>query len=118
MKDPDTLATLCDMIDLSRMTEDLKTMISMMPSMNPFQQEARRGYREQEMAEFYGDQMSAPGLEVGSRDVAPGRPNVWCVLKGSGSGPSFMLSGHLVGHMLADHCEEFILHQFSGQRPS
>lgn len=76
------------------MVDDLATMISI-PSMNPFQQEVRKGYREQEVAEFYCDRMSELGLEVGSREVVPGRPNVWGVLKGSGNGPSLMLSGHL-----------------------
>ncbi|MDH3281333.1 MAG: M20 family metallopeptidase [Gammaproteobacteria bacterium] len=94
MKELDTIATLCDMINLPRMVEDLKTMISI-PSMNPFRGEVRTGFREKEMAEFYCDQMAALGLDVGSRDVVPGRPNVWGVLKGVGSEPSLMLSGHL-----------------------
>jgi len=94
MTDHDTFASLCNKIDASRLTEDLKTMISI-PSMNPFQRKARKGYREQEMAEFYCDQMSTLGLEVGTRDVIPGRPNVWGVLKGNWGGSSLMLSGHL-----------------------
>ncbi len=94
MTDPDTFATLCDEIDRSRLIEDLMAMISI-PSINPFQQEARKGFREQEMAELYCDQMSSLGLEVNTRDVVPGRPNVWGVLKGNGTGPSLMLSGHL-----------------------
>jgi len=94
MTDPDIRVALCDEIDESRLIEDLKTMISI-PSVNPFQREARKGYREQEMAEFYCDQMSTLGLEVGTRDIVPGRPNVWGVLKGKGSGSSVMLSGHL-----------------------
>ncbi len=94
MTDPDTYAALCDKIDQSRMVEDLTTMISI-PSMNPFQREARKDYREKEMAEFYCDRMSDLGLEVGSRDVVPGRPNVWGVLKGKNRRSSVMLSGHL-----------------------
>ncbi len=94
MTDPDTYTALCDKIDRSLMVEDLTTMISI-PSMNPFQQEVRKDYREKEMAEFYCDRMSDLGLEVGSRDVVPGRPNVWGVLKSGNSGPSLMLSGHL-----------------------
>lgn len=94
MTDPDTFAALYSKINQSRMVEDLTTMISI-PSMNPFQQEVRKSYREKEMAEFYCDRMSDLGLEVGSRDVVPGRPNVWGVLKGRSSGPSLMLSGHL-----------------------
>ncbi len=76
MTDPDTFAALCNKINQSRMVKDLSTMISI-PSMNPFQQEVRKCYREKEMAEFYCDRMSDLGLEVGSREVVPGRPNVW-----------------------------------------
>jgi acetylornithine deacetylase len=76
------------------MVDDLQTMIAI-PSMNPFQQATRKDYREREIAEFYCDRMSDLGLEVGKRDVAPGRPNVWGILKGKGSGPSLMLAGHL-----------------------
>ncbi|MCP4431810.1 MAG: ArgE/DapE family deacylase [Gammaproteobacteria bacterium] len=94
MTDPDTYTTLCDKIDQSLMVEDLTTMISI-PSMNPFQQEVRKNYREKEMAEFYCDRMSDLGLEVSSRDVVPGRPNVWGVLKGKSNGASLMLAGHL-----------------------
>ncbi|MCP4289628.1 MAG: M20/M25/M40 family metallo-hydrolase, partial [Gammaproteobacteria bacterium] len=94
MTDSETYTALCDKIDQSLMVEDLMTMISI-PSMNPFQQEVRKGYREKEMAEFYCDRMSDLGLEVGSRDVVPGRPNVWGVLKGRSNGRSLMLSGHL-----------------------
>jgi len=94
MTDPDIFTALCSEINQERMIEDLGAMISI-PSMNPFQQPARKDYREQEMAEFYCDQMSDLGLDVGSREVVPGRPNVWGVLKGKGSGPSLMLSGHL-----------------------
>jgi acetylornithine deacetylase len=94
MTDPDTFTALCSAIDQQRMIEDLGAMISI-PSMNPFQQPARKDYREREMAEFYSDRMSDLGLEVGSREVVEGRPNVWGVLKGRGNGPSLMLSGHL-----------------------
>ncbi len=94
MTDPDTCKVLCTKVDPSRMVEDLAAMISI-PSMNPFQQKARKGYREKEMAEFYCDRMSDLGLEVGLRDVVSGRPNIWGVLKGKGKGDSLMLSGHL-----------------------
>jgi acetylornithine deacetylase/succinyl-diaminopimelate desuccinylase family protein len=94
MTTPDISAALCAEINQERMIEDLSAMISI-PSMNPFQQPARKDYREKEMAEFYCDRMTDLGLDVGSRDVAPGRPNVWGVLKGKGTGPSLMLSGHL-----------------------
>jgi acetylornithine deacetylase/succinyl-diaminopimelate desuccinylase family protein len=94
MTNSDTCATLCAGIDQQRIIEDLEAMISI-PSMNPFQQEVRKDYREQEMAEFYCDRMSDLGLDVGVREVVPGRPNVWGVLKGGANGPSLMLAGHL-----------------------
>ncbi len=85
---------LLDQIDSGRMVDDLCAMIAI-PSMNPFQGDVRKNYREKEVAEYYCERMSELGLEVGTRDVVPGRPNVWGVLKGKGGGPSLMLSGHL-----------------------
>ena len=76
------------------MVSDLSEMIEI-PSINPFDEDARPGFRELEMAEYYLDRMSGLGMEVGSRTIRHGRPNVWGVLKGKGDGPSLMLSGHL-----------------------
>ncbi len=90
----ETLSELCLMVDRQRLIDDLQTMIAI-PSINPFQTEARKGFREQEMAEFYADRMSDLGMEVGTREVVKGRPNVWGRLKSGGDGPSLMLSGHL-----------------------
>ena len=78
----------------SRLLDDLQDMIAI-PSINPFDSDPRPGFREKELAEFYCGRMAETGLEVGAHEVAPGRPNVWGVLKGSGEGPSLMLSGHL-----------------------
>ena len=94
MTEHQSLNSLFDVIERDRMIDDLCQMISI-PSINPFQSKVRKDYREQEMAEFYCDRMSDLGLEVGSREVVPGRPNVWGTLKGSGEGPTIMLSGHL-----------------------
>ncbi len=94
MTGPDDLSNLLRLLDRDRMIDDLCAMIAI-PSINPFQGEVREQYREQEMAEYYCDRMSDLGLEVGRRDVVPGRPNVWGVLKGEGDGPALMLSGHL-----------------------
>lgn len=76
------------------MIDDLCAMIAI-PSINPFQGEVRERFREREMAEYYCDRMADLGLDVGYREVVPGRPNVWGILKGEGKGPSLMLSGHL-----------------------
>lgn len=85
---------LCTRIDTQRIIDDLQAMIAI-PSMNPFRQAPRKDYRERELAEYYADRMSDLGLDVGMREPAPGRPNVWGVLKGKGSGPALMLAGHL-----------------------
>ncbi len=88
------LVDLFGMCEQQRIVDDLMAMIAI-PSVNPFQAPARKGYREQELAEYYCDRMSDLGLDVGTREVVPGRPNIWGVLKGKGGGPSLMLSGHL-----------------------
>ena len=72
-------------LDTRRLVADLREMISI-PSVNPFDEEPRAGFREREIAEFYCDRMSDLGLEVGSCEVVPGRPNVWGTLKGRGGG--------------------------------
>lgn len=90
----ETLPPIFDFVDRDRLVSDLSEMVEI-PSVNPFDNGARPGYRELEMAEFYLDRMSGLGMTVGSREVAPGRPNVWGILKGKGDGSSLMLSGHL-----------------------
>jgi len=94
MMDSDLSADLCGKIDPQRMIDDLQAMIAI-PSMNPFRQVPRKDFRELEIAEYYCDCMSDLGLEVCTREVVTGRPNVWGILKGKGKGPSLMLSGHL-----------------------
>ena len=89
-----SLNHLFEAIEVRRLVDDLCEMIAI-PSINPFQGEARPGYREQEMAEYYADRLSSLGLDVGMREVVAGRPNVWGRLEGKGAGPSLMLSGHL-----------------------
>ena len=91
---PGSLPAMFDRVDRDRLVSDLTQMIEI-PSVNPFDCEPRPGYREQEMADFYLDRMSELGMEIGMREAAPGRPNVWGVLKGGGEGPSLMLAGHL-----------------------
>ena len=94
MIEPELWRQLCDRIDSQRMIDDLQAMIAI-PSMNPFGHAPRKDYREQEIAEYYCDRMADLGLDVGTRDVVPGRPNVWGILKGKADAPSLMLSGHL-----------------------
>ena len=92
--DRPTNFAIFDRLDRDRLVSDLCQMIEI-PSVNPFDDDARPGFREQEMAEFYLDRMSDLGMDVASREVATGRLNVWGVLRGRGKGPSLMLSGHL-----------------------
>jgi acetylornithine deacetylase len=94
MKDRQLRQQLCDRIDPQRIIDDLQAMIAI-PSMNPFQRAPAKDYREQEIAEFYCDRMSDLGLDVGTRAPLPGRPNVWGILRGKGTGPALMLAGHL-----------------------
>jgi acetylornithine deacetylase len=93
-------------LDPDRLVANLRDMIAI-PSVNPFDEEPRAGFREQEMAAFYGDHMSDLGLEVGSCEVAPGRPNVWGILKGRGDAPSLMLCGHLDTVGIEDYPDAF-----------
>ena len=72
----------------------LKEMIAI-KSENPFDEAPREGYREKEMGEYFADQMSELGMEVTTKDVLPGRPNVFGHLKGAGDGPTLMLAGHM-----------------------
>lgn len=89
-----SFSAIYDLLDRDQLVSDLSEMIEI-PSVNPFDDDPRPGFRELEMAEFYLDRMSDLGMSVGSREVTPGRPNVWGVIKGKGDGPSLMLSGHL-----------------------
>lgn len=77
-----------------RLTDDLAAMIAI-PSVNPFGSAPAPGRREREMADGLLARMADLGLETGSWEVAPGRPNAWGRLKGSGNGPTIMLAGHL-----------------------
>ena len=72
----------------------LKEMVAI-KSENPFDQEPVEGFREKEMSKYYAQQMHQLGLEVSSREVCPGRPNVFGFRKGTGAGPTLMLAGHL-----------------------
>ncbi len=83
-----------DPVDRARLVCRLSEMIAI-ASINPFDASPRAGFREQELAEYYLEQMSSLGMEVGQREIVTGRSNVWGRLKGSSDGPTLMLSGHL-----------------------
>jgi acetylornithine deacetylase len=77
-----------------RLAADLERMVAI-ASVNPFGGPARPGHREEEMAQHLMSHLGALGLETERRDVAPGRPNVWGRLKGTGQGPTILLAAHL-----------------------
>lgn len=79
--------------DLAAMTRDLAAMVRI-PSVNPYDAAPGPGRREAELADWLLAAMADIGLETGRAEVAPGRPNVWGRLRGSGAGPVLMLAGH------------------------
>ena len=81
-------------IDSVSMTKCLQEMI-LIRSENPFHEEPREGYREKEMGEYLSERMRALGMEVFSRNVRPGRPNVFGLIGGSSGEPGLMLAGHM-----------------------
>lgn len=74
--------------------KDLVAMVGI-PSVNPFGDITSNSGAESKMADFFEGRLRALGLETASKEVSPGRRNVWGVLKGSGSGPNILLAGHL-----------------------
>ncbi|MBD3305866.1 M20/M25/M40 family metallo-hydrolase [candidate division KSB3 bacterium] len=87
-------ADLVQAIDIARVSEHLKAMIAI-KSENPFHEDPRPGYREQEMGEYYAEQMHQLGLDVTTKDVRPSRPNVFGRRQGTAGQTTLMLEGHL-----------------------
>ena len=81
-------------IDRDWMFRILQEMI-LIRSENPFDDPAREGYREQEMADYLAGHLSGFGLQVEMREVRPGRPNVFGVMNGSRGQSALMLAGHM-----------------------
>lgn len=74
--------------------KDLINMISI-PSVNNFGSNSLNENPENEMSNYFEQQLIQLGLEVESHEVSHGRRNVWGRLKGNGNGPTIMLAGHL-----------------------
>ena len=53
------------------------------------------GVGEAELAAFVADWLGAAGLEVDLYEVAPGRPNVVGIARGTGGGRSLLLNAHM-----------------------
>ncbi len=81
-------------IDREWMFQALREMI-LIRSENPFDDPPADGYREKEMADYLAGQLSALGLAVETREVRPGRPNVFGRLKGKQGRSALMLAGHM-----------------------
>ncbi len=81
-------------INKDRILNHLSEMI-LIPSINPFDEEASAGKSEAAMANYLLDKFKALGLETAQHEVAPFRPNVWGKLRGKGKGPSLALIAHM-----------------------
>lgn len=90
----DRFAEVESAIDRDWMYRILQEMI-LIRSENPFDDPAREGYREQEMADYLAGHLSGFGLQVELREVRPGRPNVFGVMNGSRGQSALMLAGHM-----------------------
>ncbi len=82
------------MIERDALVGDLVNMIRI-PSINPFGDTRDDHGAEAAMGDYFEGRLRALGLEVTTKEVTPGRRNVWGVLKGTGEGPTVLLAGHL-----------------------
>ncbi len=81
-------------IDREWVFRSLREMI-LIRSENPFDDPPAEGYREKEMADYLAEHLSTLGLDVETREVRPGRPNVFGRLKGKQGRSALMLAGHM-----------------------
>jgi len=81
-------------IDREWMFQVLREMI-LIRSENPFDDPPAEGYREKEMADYLAGHLSALGLDVETREVQPGRPNVFGRLRGKQGRSALMLAGYM-----------------------
>lgn len=65
------------------------------------------GAGERAIGQFVAEWSERAGLEVSVAEVAPGRPNITAIARGSGSGPTLMFNAHMdtvgVGEMKQPH---------------
>ncbi len=105
---------MSERISVDAITRWLKEMIAI-PSENPMAGQARPGHREKELGEYYLEQMNQLGMMVGSREAAPGRPNVFGTRAGRDDRPSLMLCGHLDTVPTEAYEEPFVPHEKDGR---
>lgn len=75
--------------DLVHLLSQLVAIDSVNPDLVP------GGNGEGDLARFVAGWLDSAGLEVALQEVAPGRPNVIGIVKGTGDGRSLMLNAHL-----------------------
>jgi acetylornithine deacetylase/succinyl-diaminopimelate desuccinylase family protein len=80
-------------IDRDQLIADLSAMIRC-ASVNTFGAPSGIG-AEAAMVDLFEAQLHGLGLEIGSHEVVTGRRNVWGTLKGTGTGPTILLAGHM-----------------------
>ena len=97
---------LLGQVDEGRLVTRLGEMVALR-SENPFDAPASPGYQEQEVADYLAQAMSELGLEVASRQVVPGRPNVWGRFGGRNDGTTLMLAGHTDTVGTVDYTDAF-----------
>ena len=113
--DADALDAL---VRVDRIVGDLTDM-TQCASVNPFDLPAEPGQREAEFGFLYRQKLAAVGLDVSSREIVPGRSNVWGKLIASGpkagQGPTIMLAGHLDTVGVEGYTEPFSAHIVDGR---
>ena len=105
---------MSEQVSVEAITRWLKEMIAI-PSENPMAGQARPGHREKEIGEYYLEQMNQLGMMVGSREAAPGRPNVFGTRAGRDDRPSLMLCGHLDTVPTEGYEEPYVPHEQDGR---
>ena len=105
---------MSEQVSVEAITRWLKEMIAI-PSENPMAGQARPGHREKEIGEYYLEQMNQLGMMVGSREAAPGRPNVFGTRAGRDDRPSLMLCGHLDTVPTEGYEEPYMPHEKDGR---
>ena len=105
---------MSEQVSVEAITHWLKEMIAI-PSENPMAGQVRPGHREKELGEYYLEQMNQLGMLVGSREAAPGRPNVFGTRAGRDDRPSLMLCGHLDTVPTEGYEEPYVPHEQDGR---
>jgi acetylornithine deacetylase len=77
------------MSEVTELVSELVAIDSVNPDLVP------GGTGEQAMARFVAEWLERAGLEVSVDEVAPGRPNVTAIARGSGTGPTLLLNAHM-----------------------